>query len=341
MSPTRGSGIHRRGQAQRQRGRTLIELLVGLLLGLVVAVGASILYLAHRQSYSLVEGVSRLAENERLAVDLLSREIREAGVTPCTGLPAASALGRNFVPATPSSNTWANWSPGLIGNVFGKGTPAILAPSGTTAQVAGTDSLLLWGTGSTSTTVKIASHNVGLARFTTLTNSGYRQGDVVIACNSGQLLTVQLSDNSAGTTVPYFQNPAITAINAEGFLSPLVTHVWYIGKTGVGKSATALRRLTVQKDGSLVSNDEIVRDVSDMQISYLEGNAADLLNVVTARSLYVDASAVVDWATVIAVRVTLTLSTSDAVGHTGTSTAKIVHPITFTVSLPSRLGAGA
>lgn len=339
MKPSRGTGFNKLSIATRQIGRSLVELMVALLLGAMVAVGAAALYLTHRQSYMVVEGLSRLAENERLAVELLSREIREAGVTPCSGLPAPSTRGGNFVPATPTSNAWAQWNQGLTGKVFATGSPAISAPNGSTAQLAGTHSLLVWSTGGAGKPIKLGGHNVGQARFTTLTSSGYRQGDVVVACDGGQLLTVQLSNNSTATTVPYFPDAAITAVSAGGFLSPLLTHIWYIGKTGVGDPATALRRLTIQKDGTTRSNDEIVRDVSDMQIAYLESNPANLFNVRPITQQYVDAAAVVNWAMVIAVRITLTLSTSDAVGHTGMSSTKIVHPITFTVALPSRLGS--
>ena len=347
----RSSVVNRRRLLGAQKGQSIVELLIALFLGLVFAGGAAALYLSHRQTYSMIEGVSRLAENERLAIELLSRDIRDAGSTPCIGLRVPSAPSVNAVPDLTSSNAWAVWSAGMYGDVFGKGTLPIAAPSGSTGQVAGTGSLLIWTAANSNVsaskpTSKIGYHNVGTHQFTTVANAGYEKDDVMVACDSRQILTVQLSQNSTANTVTYTPGTGITTVNAGGFLSPLVTHIWYVGKTtDKVDPTTALRRLTINSTGSYASkdggrNDEMIRDVRDMQISYLEGNVAFVQNVAPTTAQYVDAAAVVKWDAVTAVRVTLTFSTSDAVGNTGNSNAKMVHPITFTVALRNRLGVG-
>ncbi len=62
-----------------QRGLTLIELMVSLVIGLVLAIVASSTYLYSKQAYNAVSETSQLEENGRLALNLLARNIQSAG----------------------------------------------------------------------------------------------------------------------------------------------------------------------------------------------------------------------------------------------------------------------
>lgn len=63
----------------RVRGVTLIELLVSLVIGLLLAIAASATYLFSKQSYSAVTENSQMEENGRFALTLLVRYIQSAG----------------------------------------------------------------------------------------------------------------------------------------------------------------------------------------------------------------------------------------------------------------------
>lgn len=65
--------------SDRQRGVTLIELLVALALGLVVVVIAAAALLLGQQGYRSVDSTTELRDRERFATDLLSRVIVQAG----------------------------------------------------------------------------------------------------------------------------------------------------------------------------------------------------------------------------------------------------------------------
>ena len=62
-----------------QRGITLLELLVGTTLGIVIAAGVIHIYVSNKNSYRMSEGVARLQENSRFALDFLRRGIELAG----------------------------------------------------------------------------------------------------------------------------------------------------------------------------------------------------------------------------------------------------------------------
>lgn len=62
-----------------QAGLTLIELLVSLVIGLLLAIVASSTYLYSKQAYNAVSENSQMEENGRLALNLLTRNIQSAG----------------------------------------------------------------------------------------------------------------------------------------------------------------------------------------------------------------------------------------------------------------------
>lgn len=62
-----------------QTGLTLIELMVSLVIGLLLAIVASSTYLYSKQAYNAVSENSQMEENGRLALNLLTRNIQSAG----------------------------------------------------------------------------------------------------------------------------------------------------------------------------------------------------------------------------------------------------------------------
>jgi type IV pilus assembly protein PilW len=61
------------------RGLTLVELLVSLVVGLLITVAAASVYLVAQQGFRVNDDQTRIAENGRLAIDLLTKNIRMAG----------------------------------------------------------------------------------------------------------------------------------------------------------------------------------------------------------------------------------------------------------------------
>ncbi len=63
----------------RQKGLSLIELMVAIVLGLILINGALEMLLSSRATFRNTDDVSRIQENGRFALDLLARNIRMAG----------------------------------------------------------------------------------------------------------------------------------------------------------------------------------------------------------------------------------------------------------------------
>lgn len=71
------------GRCGSQRGVTLIELMIALLIGSLLILGAIQVFGASRSAYQLSEGMARVQENGRFAIDFLQRDIRMAGHFGC------------------------------------------------------------------------------------------------------------------------------------------------------------------------------------------------------------------------------------------------------------------
>ena len=63
----------------QSRGLTLIELMVSLVVGLLLAIIASSTYLYSKQAYNAVSETSQIEENGRFALNLLTKNIQSAG----------------------------------------------------------------------------------------------------------------------------------------------------------------------------------------------------------------------------------------------------------------------
>jgi type IV pilus assembly protein PilW len=95
-----------------QRGLSLIELLVALVLGLAVLVGLSSVYVAAKQSFRFQETTGRLQEDATFALDSIARDLRMAGSAGCMGINKVAN------PAPPPPDIY------YPGSVLASGSPA-------------------------------------------------------------------------------------------------------------------------------------------------------------------------------------------------------------------------
>ncbi|WP_285275951.1 PilW family protein [Halopseudomonas bauzanensis] len=86
---------------KRQAGLSLIELMIGIALSLLLILGVTQIFLSSKASYSNNQALSAVQENGRFAIELLSRDIRNAGYKgQCLSMPVNHLDGG-------SSDLWA------------------------------------------------------------------------------------------------------------------------------------------------------------------------------------------------------------------------------------------
>lgn len=81
MKETKRS-FHSHGRAS-QYGMTLVELMVSLVLGLILLGSAIQVFQGNKQSYRIAEGLARVQENGRIALQIMAQDLRMVGQLGC------------------------------------------------------------------------------------------------------------------------------------------------------------------------------------------------------------------------------------------------------------------
>ena len=324
-----------------QRGFTMVELMVALLLGLVLIGGVINVFLTSGQTVRVNQNLSRVHENARFAIEMFSREIREAGMVPC-----GSTLSANVLRGSGGSVPWwASTYDGMVrGFDDGQNSTAIKGFGASTAdRVGGTDALLILRPSSDEADLRrLASHDPAENSFTdasvisTAVKSRYDSRPALV-CDGKSAALLQIgaasvslgeydygtgtyncsmnlgsADAACATTTP-------RTFDAGAQLTRWDPAFWYIGHNARGTKSLYRVGIKLNSSTGAVENDvqEMVPDVENMQIDYLTRNR-DNDNVLATD--WVAASAFTGgWtsttAEVVAARVKLTLRSTEAVGE--------------------------
>lgn len=140
-------------RSRHQRGLTLIELMIALVIGLLIVAAVSVLFLGSSRSRQQIESSAEVNENGRYAMDVLGRELSQTGfygslVTPIAATTAIPS-GTMTVAAAMCTTTIGDWQDSLTYYVLGlgsagAGTTSIDAnPSCVTTRKDGTDALFI------------------------------------------------------------------------------------------------------------------------------------------------------------------------------------------------------
>ena len=290
-----------------QHGFSLVELMIGLTLGLFVIGGVIAIFSATQQANRATEGLSRSQETSRLGFELMARSLREAGGTLCsTRIPVLNALAP--AGAKPAALWWLDPSVAIRG--FDNGTALPATPNGPPAsgagsRIAGTDAVHIT-TASLQRGYNITAHSPAIAlpplpantyQLNTATPN-LQGGDLVMACDFRQGALFQartvapvgthsnvVYDTAAGLSPGnasvQFGFPAGTGYNfmrppllMPAILAPFTAELWYIGQsvTNTGPARRSLYRMGLTNTaGTTVTlqREEILEGVTDMQITYL------------------------------------------------------------------------
>jgi type IV pilus assembly protein PilW len=304
-------------------GFTLVELLIGLTLGLLVLAGVIGVLLSTREVSRQTEGLARLQESARYALDVVGRDLREVGGIAC----GANVSVTNAV-ANPTANWWSNWDdgqgihgygdnkggedgdcPGSVPETF----PAKATGTAAMERDSGTDAIIL-RTSTAGTLAIISAHTpTGSTRTFTVTSAmhGFEAGEVLMACDYSHAALFQVTGVS-GASIEYSNTVDLTAFAAGSQIGKLSSNAWYIGTNGRGGKSLYRVELTHSGSSPATETAEVAENVSDLQIQYLTQNATG-----TLATDYVDATCVTDWARVVAARIAFKLQTAEAVGTNG------------------------
>lgn len=274
----------------KQRGLTLIEIMIALVIGLIITAGIIQVFSSTRQSNRVHEAISRMQETGRMALEVLARDIRMADFWGCAG-----GIG-NVVNNLDSTGTgFIDFGTGGVVGTDGGG----LAPDTLTLRSginSGFEVEPPYGP-QASANIKIPAGN-GLAQGDIVMIADCEAADIFQVSNSNPGGTGTLVHNTGATTSPgnyNATNPGCPGGGNAHCLSKV-----YAGDANVFGTQEISYNIGTGSEGepALFRNGlEFLDGVENLQILYGEDTDGDAV-----ANYYVPASGVVDMLQVISVR---------------------------------------
>jgi type IV pilus assembly protein PilW len=310
-----------RRPSQRPQGFTLVELMVGLAVGLFVALAAISIFVSTRKLQTVSSAESRMGENSRLAMELLRKDFRSTGFQGCNPRlegPPPSVLNPGNGIFLDSSSTGMGGSHGN-GSTF---TPALNATLAALPQppLANSDVVSL--------RVPVEPLSLGLAVPMTVStgvpNVGVStpgntivQGDIVLIanCKAGAIFQVTEANPAATGALTHATGGASSPGNATGDLGTvfrgdsavyrLQTHHYYIANSVQRAGTISMWRYIFPNTDGSANPQEVVQGIDRMLVTYGIDDGTGNQTV----SRYVAADGVGNWGSVVAARIQLLSAT--------------------------------
>jgi type IV pilus assembly protein PilW len=250
------------GKATRQHGFTLVELMIGMTLGLVLIGGVVALFLQSRQSFRVDENIARMQDQARFAMDQLTRDLRMAGFVAEPLSPAAVTLDGSLAIED-------GCGPALPGGPVGLGGPDWLVR----VTDAGT------GENNTLTGIDNATGPEATAAYGCIDSLEVRAGSDVVAIKRAVGRVVPVADVQAnrvyleatGTVALLYQEPADTPLAGPTEIREYRPHVYYIRNFGLVADdgiPTLCRKTLGTGSPAPIETDCIAQGIEDLQIAY-------------------------------------------------------------------------
>ncbi|HLT89681.1 MAG TPA: PilW family protein [Woeseiaceae bacterium] len=319
----------------RQAGMTLVELLVALVLALVLTAGMIQVFTGNRVTYEFNQGLSRIQENARFALDHIAYNARMAGYRGCianvavhnnldapspfrdgieNGIQGYDYLNTgdgdsfNAVANPVPSTTLTNWSPNLPAELGGLVLP-------------GSDVLVVRSLAGASRPL-VSPFDDGSQLFVE-TPHGFLAGEILVATDCQKASIFQVTGIDAGGTnvvhadtggfVPgnnFSDWPPEQEYGLGAELSRLQTFAFYVGRGANGQPALFQLRLARQSATSTgFQAEELVPGIESLQVRYGIDTDGD-----QAINDWVHADAVADWGRVISVEINLLARATEEYG---------------------------
>jgi len=177
-----------------QSGLSLVELMIALTLGTLLMLGVVEIFSGTKATYNMQDGLSRVQENGRVALDLLSRDARLAGVIGCTGTTGVSPRSGSLAPTAAQiaiTSSLSNTDP-----LFGR---AIQGVEG--YEFTGTGLGQSFNTPSTPALAAVGNFGPALPATPLLQNRPITGSDILILRYVAEPLARILSSNSAASAL--------------------------------------------------------------------------------------------------------------------------------------------
>ena len=279
----------------QQRGVSVVELLVSLLISMAVIAGAVQVVGSTKKNYLDQDEVSFIQTNARFALDIITKDIRMAGYKGCA--VEGSAQVANSIEIDANGFISMHGLTGYEGETNSNTFPADFKD----VAWPGTDAILIRKGGAESG-LAISSHNPASATIHLFTDHEYDPGTVLMIADSScrNVGLFQVSgpnsvpanhiNHNTGATVnnctkiikgDFECDPSCKAVECGGYgtatgeygpgskIMEFSSHAYFISESSVISGMPALKRQVLNTDGlPTTSSEEIAIGVEDLEILY-------------------------------------------------------------------------
>lgn len=326
---------------QKLKGMTLVELMIGMALGIVLTAGIIQIVVGSKTAYSTQQAVARVQESGRLAIEFLSMDIRQTGYMGCmTGRETTST---NYINLLDSADYIYDFGTIIEGFDNVTSVPVKLGSFGGVQLVSGTDMLMIrapTGSGITVAATHVDDANLGVNSVASLTDtsgcpgnqgvdkgrkSGLCDGDIVMLSTCSRIIVFQATNVTDKNNAPGIHlvvhskdndpppgnicaswggadcGNVAEEVDPGDEIIKLSTYTYFIGV-----SERTGRPGLFKRTGTSTPI-ELIEDVQSMELTYGVDATGDRIP-----DSYLAASGVADWDAVSSVRVQLLVQTPDA-----------------------------
>ncbi len=337
--PPAAARLERRAPRRRARGFTLVEIMVAVTIGLIILVAVAQLFATSRATYSLEEGLARVQENGRFAMEFLARDLRMAGYAGCLNVNQDLNANANFSATNGLVNTSSvveysfgprthivgyEWTGTGTGNSQWNPTlPNFLSGASIAPQ---SDVLVIQRGAEQSYRLASAMPTAGATIFIPSTTD-IGTGDIILVADCSNVDVVQVTAENVSGGIKALEHdaapgtPGNTAADlAKNYdnsaeVMKLVTRAYYVGwRKNDDTNPRALFRAELL-NGTMQAGNEMVEGIDSIQIEYGEdtflNGSADVYRLPGAVT---EPGTVQDWSRVVSVRLGLVVGTPDETG---------------------------
>lgn len=284
-----GRMMNKRYGFGRQRGLTLVEIMVAMVVSMILIAGVIQIFVGTRQTYRFQDALARVQENGRFAVDHITRDARLAGYSGCTTLVSVVPT---IIPPLTVEYSRANYIGGIAA-----------APAGNPFNaVAGTDVLTLRMLEPTVARLSVNMGGPGDVLTIPANPGNLANGEIIGVADCNGVDVFRITAVGGGTPVTLQAHDDLTRAYLEGALVSRFREVSYFVRDGASGRPSLWRRVV----GDAVPDQELLEGVEDLWVRY----GIDLNNDGSPEA-YVAADAVANWSRVRSLRVSLLLASNE------------------------------
>lgn len=312
-----------------EQGLSLVELLIGMTLGLLLMGGALQVFINSKQSFAFSTESTTMQESSRYIMETIASDIRMAGYFGCGSQSVAVTLK-----PTSGGNAWAyEFDKGMVG-YDGDATsyptssfPVAARPTLASGALPKSDAFTVLRANTDGNLLKVTGHNTSSAVISVTPSHSYSAGHILVVTNCDHAAvfqttggnTIKLGHNSGGSQTPGNCTKGLglpvtcTALGnpyeykGDAFVMEVISHAYYVDTASNGMPSLYRKRI-LGGVTSTAQTEELAQGVEGIQLVYGEDTDTD-----GVANRYVKASDVSNWEDVTSVKIYVLMRSISAV----------------------------